>query len=244
MDNKNSISYNLTKFEKKILDSYYKLHVNRVLEKKTSYLPHHLIIREYIKKSLCYKKYGKFKEGCRYISEKFFGFSVGKYSYGYEQFWGKNNNGRFLLSIGSFTAIANNVTIASGNHPIQFISLNGILYDHSFGFIKKNLDIRNVSKNEKVTIGSDVWIGCNVTILPGVNIGDGSVIAAGSVVTKDVLPYSVVAGIPAKHKKYRFDEASRKKLLENKWWEKNDSYIKTNLSDMYDIEQYIRSLTS
>ena len=68
-------------------------------------------------------------------------------------------------------------------------------------------------------IGNDVWIGDRATILSGVRIGDGAVIGAGSVVTKDVEPYSIVAGNPARPKRTRFDEETIKKLLEIKWWD-------------------------
>ena len=70
----------------------------------------------------------------------------------------------------------------------------------------KNLTLDNKVKNSKITIGNDAWIGCNVTILPGVNIADGSVVAAGSVVTKDVKPYTIVAGVLAKAIKSRFSQ--------------------------------------
>lgn len=235
------MTYNLTTFERYILNKYYKLHVNRMLGKKTFLLPHHLLIREFIKKRLSYKIKGKYKEGSRYISETFFGFNVGKYSYGYEQFWGKNNNGRYLKSIGAFTAIANNVTIAAGNHPTHYISLSGILYDKQFGFVNDNYNWDVSNKNGKVVIGNDVWIGCNVTILPGVTIGDGAVIGAGAIVTKDVNPYSIVTGIPAKHLKYRFTSEQRTHLLKEHWWDMPDSEIKNRLPLMYSIHDFIKN---
>ena len=67
-------------------------------------------------------------------------------------------------------------------------------------------------------IGNDVFIGANVTILSGITIGDGAVIAAGAVVTKNVQPYAIVGGCPAQLIKYRFDEETRSKLQEIKWW--------------------------
>ncbi len=72
---------------------------------------------------------------------------------------------------------------------------------------------------KKVTIGNDVWTGHNVNIMSGVNVGDGAVIAAGSVVTKDVPPYAVVAGVPATIKRFRFSEHIIARLLRSKWWE-------------------------
>ncbi|MEN8662498.1 MAG: CatB-related O-acetyltransferase [Lentimonas sp.] len=79
-------------------------------------------------------------------------------------------------------------------------------------------------------IGSDVWIGARVTILGGVRIGHGAVIATGSVVTKDVDPYSIVGGVPAKHIRHRFDEGQRKAILQDPWWDKDEVWIQANLN--------------
>ena len=79
-----------------------------------------------------------------------------------------------------------------------------------------------------VTIGNDVWIGCGAIICRGVNVGNGSVIAAGAVVTKDVPPYAIVAGVPAKVIKYRFPEYIRKQLVGLNWWNLPEDVIKDN----------------
>jgi acetyltransferase-like isoleucine patch superfamily enzyme len=92
----------------------------------------------------------------------------------------------------------------------------------------------NDTTNRGINIGNDVWIGANVIVLGGVNIHDGAVVGAGSIVTKDVLPYSIVAGNPAKLIKKRFKKSVIEKLLKIQWW--NDDYkiglAKTNLSDI------------
>jgi acetyltransferase-like isoleucine patch superfamily enzyme len=85
-----------------------------------------------------------------------------------------------------------------------------------------------ISKEPVILIGNDVWIGDNVLILPNLSIGDGAIIAAGSVVTKSVLPYTIVAGVPAVKIKDRFNEDIKKELLDLKWWEWDDIKIKNN----------------
>lgn len=99
----------------------------------------------------------------------------------------------------------------------------------------------NTAKTAPV-IGHDVWIGAKATILRGVKIGHGAVIAAGAVVNKDVEPYSIVGGIPAKHIRYRFDEATRKRLLALKWW--NYDCVSFSGVDFSDIESALTELES
>ena len=82
---------------------------------------------------------------------------------------------------------------------------------------------------EPVFIGNDVWIGCHSIIKPNVHIGDGAIIGANSVVTKDVPPYAIVAGVPAKIIKYRFDAETIKKLLDLKWWNFPYQILKENI---------------
>jgi tetrahydrodipicolinate N-succinyltransferase len=71
----------------------------------------------------------------------------------------------------------------------------------------------------RVSVGNDVWTGHNVNIMAGVNVGDGAVIAAGSIVTKDVPPYAIVAGVPATIKRFRFPEQTVERLLRVRWWD-------------------------
>jgi acetyltransferase-like isoleucine patch superfamily enzyme len=148
--------------------------------------------------------------------------------------------------IGAFCSIAKNVEILTATHPIEnFVSIHpafyslkkqsGLLYTDEQLF-KETLFYDD---NYSVIIGNDVWIGTNVLILGGVRIGDGAVIAAGSIVTKDVADFEVVGGIPAKNIKYRFTEKERIYLLKIKWWEKDDVWLKKNASLFNDIKQFI-----
>jgi serine acetyltransferase len=82
--------------------------------------------------------------------------------------------------------------------------------------------------SQAVTIGHDVWIGARVLVLGGVNIGIGAVVAAGAVVTKDVPPYAIVAGVPARIIRYRFNEDQIRTLLETRWWDMSIAELKAS----------------
>ena len=126
-------------------------------------------------------------------------------------------------TIGNFTAIGRNTTIGLGRHPMNHISTQNIFYK------KNNMNNRWVKPINStvlpITIGNDVWIGVEALILDGVNVGNGAVIGARSVVTKDVPPYAIVVGSPAKIVKYRFNEEIIKRLQEIKWWDFTDEEL-------------------
>ncbi len=124
--------------------------------------------------------------------------------------------------IGSFCSLAGNIAIGPGDHPLNYLSTSSFFYVESLGWNKGYQEVY-LTPNK---IGNDVWIGHGVFIRGGVNIGDGAVIAAGAVVVKDVPPYAVVGGVPAKIIKYRFNEEMIKDLLELQWWNLDDDTIK------------------
>lgn len=127
-------------------------------------------------------------------------------------------------SIGNFCSISWNVTIGATSHPLTYPST------HAFSYISRFQFVANDQKIVKYCIiGSDVWIGTNAIILSGVNIGNGAVIGAGSIVTKDVKPYHVVVSAPAKSIKIRFSEKVIIKLEKIKWWDWKYNKIKLNL---------------
>lgn len=132
--------------------------------------------------------------------------------------------------IGKFCSIAGSVRIGLASHTLHLLSTSPIFTE------KRNATghswLQNSTKQspwEKVRIGNDVWIGTRSLILGGVNVGNGAVIGAGSIVTKDVPAYAVVAGVPAKIIRYRFSEEEIK-LLENiQWWNLPENYLKSNI---------------
>ncbi len=140
------------------------------------------------------------------------------------------------LAIGRFCSIGSNVCVVFGSHPTSFVSTHPAFYSprNCTGlFFNGNLnyeELKYVDHNEQffAKIGNDVWVGNNTLILQGVEIGDGAIVAAGSVVTKNVEPYSIVGGVPAKIIRYRFDEETIKKMLKLSWWNKDVEWLKEN----------------
>lgn len=135
--------------------------------------------------------------------------------------------------IGKFTAIARSCVIGLGQHPTNYLSSNSIFYKKgSWGYHDDWIGNVEFNNNLPIMIGNDVWIGIKCIIMDGVTIGDGAIVAAGSVVTKDVPSYSIVGGVPAKVIKYRFSEEIINRLLEIKWWNLTDEEI-TNVIPMF-----------
>ena len=177
----------------------------------------------------------------RYFCESEFGFTVGKYSYGTSQFCISKIN---IESIGAFCSFAPGITITGSNHPLQCITTHPFIYSKDLGnFIDQDdFALQNIEKNRKVVIGNDVWIGQNATILPSVSIGNGAVVGAGAVVTKDVPDYAIVGGNPARVIRYRFSEEQIRLLAESKWWEWDDAKIRARIDEFTDGERFFSRL--
>ena len=137
---------------------------------------------------------------------------IGKYSY-----VGRNSN-IDNTSIGNFCSIGPNFTCGLGIHPLNGISTSPCFYSTKEQCGMTFSKVNKTTEFLPVKIENDVFIGANVTILSGVTVGNGAVIGAGSTVVKDVPPYAVVGGCPAKIIKYRFDEDIMRKLQDIKWW--------------------------
>jgi len=117
------------------------------------------------------------------------------------------------IQFGRYCAVARHNIFQESNHETEQLSVQMRLYRNLL-----DSHLQTVSKGP-ITVGNDVWFGARSIILSGVTVGDGAVVAAGSVVTDDVEPYAVVAGVPARRVKWRFPEPVRERLLELAWWE-------------------------
>lgn len=140
--------------------------------------------------------------------------------------------------IGKYCSIARQTIIGVSGHNYKWVTTSPVITSTHYGFIDKDC---TEPQRDRPVIGNDVWIGINAIIMRGVTIGDGAVIAASAVVTKDVAPYSIVGGNPAKHIKYRFSEEIIKKLLEIKWWDWDEQKLKQNRRLFYDTENFVKS---
>lgn len=137
--------------------------------------------------------------------------------------------GRFskvaFTDLGSFGSVSWDVTIGAISHPMTHLTTHAFPYVPELGI---SPDPRK-QEVERVAIGHDVWIGTQAIVMPGVTIGNGSVIGAGSVVTKDVEPYSVVAGTPARKLRMRFSDDIIAELEELKWWDLPVDALRNNV---------------
>lgn len=126
--------------------------------------------------------------------------------------------------IGPFCSLASRITIGGATHPIHFVSTSPAFLSHKDS-IKKKFARHVFNPAIRTTIGADVWVGDGAYLKAGVKIGHGAVIGMGAVVTKDVAPYAVVAGNPARVIKYRFEPEVISGLLESQWWTLTDDEL-------------------
>jgi len=171
-----------------------------------------------------------------------------------------NRDGSLLnATVGRYCSIAEGVFIGPWEHPTDRISTHPFVFNayaqkdsksafqfEMYDFYSKIVDRQNVlpaAEAPRTMVGNDVWIGRNVTILQGVTVGHGAVIGAHSVVTKDVEPYAIVAGVPARTIRKRFDDHTISRLLALQWWNYDLASIQERLP--YDnIELFIKLLST
>lgn len=126
------------------------------------------------------------------------------------------------VEIGKYCAVARGTSLQERDHEIERSSLQGKFYSDY------DLSPLEGSDTGSITVGNDVWFGLDVIVVSGVDIGNGAVVGAGSVVTSDIEPFEIVGGNPADHIGWRFEEETREKMSDIRWWEWNEDRIRKN----------------
>lgn len=144
------------------------------------------------------------------------------------------------VKIGKFCSIGPNFCCGLGLHPTNGISTAPMFYSKAKQNGTSLVEEVVYEEQEPTTIGNDVFIGANVTIIDGATIGDGAVIGAGAVVVKDIPPYAVAVGVPAKVIKYRFDQDIIDKLLKLQWWNWSDDELQKVADKEFDVLEFVK----
>lgn len=143
--------------------------------------------------------------------------------------------------IGKFCSIGPMVLSGVGTHPTRLhVSTHPSFYSVLGQTTKTFVTENKFKETEPITIGNDVWVGARSIILDGVTIGDGAIIAAGSVVIRDVEPYSIVGGVPARLIRFRFDKPQINFLIQLKWWDKSLDWIQDNAFKFCNIDNLMQ----
>lgn len=144
--------------------------------------------------------------------------------------------------IGKYCSIANSVRINPGNHPQWRVTQHHMTYRRkSYGLgDEDDSEFFNWRREHKCTVGHDVWIGHGAVIMPGVQVGTGAIIGTSAVVTKDIGPYEIAVGVPAKTIKKRFDDKTIQRILDSKWWDWDRKTLEENFDDLLDLDSFLK----
>lgn len=182
---------------------------------------------------------------------EFDGCWIGRGTYGYENIGGWDL-GLQIKRIGRYCSINDHVQIVAHNHTVNWVSTHPFLSETCFAPASEKIwsSIEETgwrllrekpAEDELVEIGNDVWIGTNAVLLSGVHVGDGAVIGAGAIVTKDVPPYAIVGGVPAEPIRYRFPKEMIDAFLRIKWWDWPLEDIEDRMGLFYRPELFCRA---
>ncbi len=186
--------------------------------------------------SSTFEGYNRIGQGSSFHGHMGYGSYIGRY-------------GMINATIGKYCCISDRVNTISGTHPTgDFVSIHPAFYSakpHTVSpyVTEDRFDERlsnPVDGKTAVHIGNDVWIGCDVTLIGGIRIGDGAIVAAGAVVTRDVEPYTIVGGVPAKPIRKRFTQEQIDFLQEFCWWDKDPAWLKENQEAFEHIDECMR----
>lgn len=158
---------------------------------------------------------------------------IGRYTYI------KSGSSLVNTKVGSFCSIASGCSVGGASHPTNWMSTSPVFHSGRNVFLK-NFSSHPFNPYKQTIIGNDVWIGLRVIVKAGVKIGDGAVIGMGSIVTKDIPPYEIWAGNPAKKIKDRFDDDTKEKLLRLKWWELDEKALKDLAKNANDVSKLLK----
>jgi len=204
-------------------------------------------------KSIIFGKKTKINKNCFFegnnsigANSAFFNSSLGRGSY-----ISKNCNLN-KTKIGRFCSIGQNLVNGVGLHPSKdFVSTHPAFFSNAkqagFSFVENSIfeEHKFVDKDKKylVEIGNDVWIGNNVVIFDGVKIGNGAIVGTNALVTKDIEPYTIVGGVPAKIIRRRFTQDQIDFLMEFKWWDREINWLKDNINKFDNVETFISTFS-
>jgi acetyltransferase-like isoleucine patch superfamily enzyme len=177
-----------------------------------------------------------FDDATRELMKRLYDVEIGRYTHGAFKIDGSIAPG---TRIGSFCSVAPGVRLGGSNHPLDWVSTHGFQYLSNRGFIPEdNAELRR-RLNEPVVIEDDVWLGTNALVLPGMTVHRGAVIGAGAVVSRDVPPYAIAAGVPARVVRKRLPDEQVEALLAIDWPSWDDDTIRRRISDFYDPQAFI-----
>lgn len=168
--------------------------------------------------------------------------NVGRHTYGHESIEVRDWDEGASLTIGSFCSIADRVVVyLGGNHRPDWVTTYPFSAFPDRWETARDIEGHPATKGD-VTIGNDVWVGSGATIMSGVTVGDGAVLGTNSVVSRDIAPYTIVAGNPARAIRHRFAPEIVEALLRIAWWEWSDERISAAIPAMLngDVEGFVR----